>query len=92
MTASINQVVKYRSDQGVFTAMVVKNGSKFIHLLPMVAFGETGLKVVKEPASTPLLPVLYKGRPYPLNRAMTKFRAAYRKFGGTKAVKQALYH
>lgn len=93
MNDSDHRVVQYRFDDGNFTALLLNRGHKYLTLLPMTAFGSTGLKVVKVPVreEARLRDVAYKGRPYPYRRALTKFRAAFRKFGGTKAVKQALY-
>jgi hypothetical protein len=86
-------VVRYRSDEGVFTALLVNRGRKHLSLVPMTAYGDTGMRVVKLPLceERKLAQVYYHDREYPVNRALRLFRKAYRKFGGTKAVKQALY-
>ena len=87
------KVVKYHFEFGVFTAILAAVGRKHAVLVPMTAFGETGMKVIKVPVrEVPRMKTVeYKGREYPIKRAITKFRAAYRKFGGTKGVKAALY-
>lgn len=87
------RVVQYRFEDGNFTALFVDRGRKTLSLVPMTAFGSTGMKVVKLPISEErnLREVEYKGKPYNYGRALAKFKAAYRKFGGTKAVKRALY-
>ena len=93
MQDSIHKVVQYHFDDGNFTALLLNEGRKHIHLLPMTAFGDTGMRVVKVPVrdARAIRDVQYKGHPYNYGRALIKFRAAYRKFGGTKGVKQALY-
>lgn len=86
-------LIQYRFDYGSFTALVVSRGRKYISIIPLTAYGETGMKVVKLPLAEErrFRPVKYKGKPYPLARAVRKFKHAYRTFGGTKAVKSALY-
>jgi hypothetical protein len=86
-------VVRYRFDDGVFTALLVNRGRKYLTLVPMTAYGDTGMKTVKVPVTEErkLVPVYFHDRLYPVGRAVRAFKKAYRKFGGTKAVKQALY-
>lgn len=87
-------LIKYRNNEGEYSAVVISKGRKFISLIPLTAYGETGLKVLKVPLREErnFRPLLYKGLPYPWSRALKGFRKAYRTFGGTKAVKTALYN
>lgn len=86
-------VIRYHFEDGSCTALLVNRGRKFISLIPMATAGSGGLRVVKIPLREErrIKPVLYHGQPYPEARAIKHFRKAYRKFGGSQAVKAAIY-
>lgn len=85
--------VRFRNNEGEFCALMLGEGRKYIQLIPLTAYGDTGMKVLKvlKRDSRHIKPLLYHGKPYPIGRALKAFRRAYRLFGGTKAVKSALY-
>lgn len=87
------KVVRYHFEEGIYASLFVRRGHKYLSLIPMTAFGGAGMKLVRIPLSEEprLKPVYYKGKLYNYARALKKFRNAYHKFGGSAAVKQALY-
>ena len=84
-------VVRWRSDRGCMSAIVVTEGPKWWTLLPM----ESGkVRLVKIPASVVsnrLTPIEYKSDWYPLERAKRSFKRHSKKYGITSSAKKVLY-
>lgn len=78
------RVVRYRTDRGVFNAMVDDTGRKWLKVLIMDA---GGIRIQKQPRSEERF---MSTLDYPLAKARKRFRAAGRKFGITKSAKQLL--
>ena len=78
------QVMKYRTDQGVFQALVDDTGRKWLKVLVMDA---GGIRIQKQPQSEARF---MTPTDYPLAKARKRFRAAGKKFGITKSAKQLL--
>lgn len=81
---------KYHSDTGQHIVIEIARGHKHIHVIPIEAGGLT-IKRLPLSAERHFKPVEYKGQPYPEKRALRHLRSLYRRDGGTKAVKKALY-
>ena len=78
------KVIRYRTDEGVFTGLQILEGHKFIHLILM---DSAGIRIRKVPvAEGRFIKVL----DYPLQRAALVFRKAGGNFGITDGAKQAL--
>lgn len=88
------QVVQWRTDEGVNSAILFKRTRGKLYLIPMVGFYPfSTIKIYKVPLSeqvwiTPLL--TRKGRPYPLKKAVRRFLSAHKRFGGTVSAKRQL--
>ncbi len=78
----------YATEHGVKTALVRMSGPKWIHILIM----EGPLHLRKVPATDTqfLSDVTFKGRPYPINRAVKTFRHYGRSHGTTTGAKMFL--
>lgn len=70
-------------DQNAHALLVFKEGRTFLHAL---ALHNPPVRVVKLPRHErrQLRPLLYKNKPYPLARAVRRFREAGRSLGITK--------
>ena len=95
MTREKPEVVYYReitvkgADGHSRVAIKAKRGTKRTTLIVMTDHGLRALEVSNDEARY-MRPVEYKGAPYPLRRAISKFRAVGRKLGQTKSAKNAL--
>ena len=85
--------IKYRTDSGPRTALLVTEGRKFHHIMPM----DLPIRIRKVPRAEERYfeELEYKGQPYPLKRALRFFRDAARRSYGTirnapKNVREAL--
>jgi len=77
-------VIRYRTDEGVFTGLQVNEGTKYLQIILMDSRGLRIRKVAKTEGRyiTPL--------EYPVKRAVRKFKSAGRRFGITKSARRAL--
>lgn len=86
--------IKYRTDAGTRTALLVAEGRKFHRIMVM----DLPIKIRKIPRTEEryFQELEYKGQPYPLKRALRLFRdAARRSYGGNlknapKSVREVL--
>ena len=83
-----NKVIRWRSDGGVRTALVVNEGRKFVSLIP----ADFPVRVRKVPLveSKDFIDVEYKGKPYPLKRAVRILKRMGKTGGITKSASKAL--
>lgn len=81
--------IRYHSEQGWAAGVIVARGRSFLHCIFVDA---AGLTLTKLPvyAERNMVPLEYKGTPYPPRRAAKHLRAMGRKFGITKSAKLAL--
>ena len=82
-------LVRYHSDDASASAIVVKEGTKLLHLIQIDASGLRIRRVSKEEARH-FYPMEYRGKPYPLKRAVAAYKRAGKRFGITKSARQAL--
>lgn len=70
----------------------IKKGKKWIQVLAIDASSSGGMKMWKEPIAheANMKPLLYKGKPYPVNRALKVFRKVGKTHGITKSAKAFL--
>lgn len=83
------ELVKYRSVDGVRNALV-KDGRKWMKVLYIDATKTGGMTMRKVPQSDRrfMTPLLRKGKPYPMSRALTVFRRFAKSHGATKTAKR----
>ncbi len=76
-------------DQNAHALIVVREGRTFLHA---VALHWPPVRIVKLPRTERryLRPLLYKGKPYPIARAVRRFKKAGRALGITKSAADAL--
>lgn len=85
------EVVNYRSvdnSQGMKAALVVEK-RKLLHVLIMDG-GKLHPRGIPKIEARHMTPMLRKGKPYPVRRAVAKFRHYGRAFGMTKTAKRFL--
>jgi hypothetical protein len=72
------------------SALVKTGGTKWLQVLVFDANREGGLKLWKVPLSDEqyMQPLLYRGKPYPMARALKTFRALGKTHGITKGAKR----
>lgn len=91
---SVTEVVQWRTDEGVNSAILFKRTTGKLYLIPMVGFYPfSTIKIHKVPMSeitwiTPL--TTHKGLPYPVKKAARQFLRAHKRFGGTATAKRQL--
>jgi len=78
------QVVRYKTEQGVFTGIHIGDGRKFFQLILMDA---SGIRVIKEPLNNKRF---LREIQYSAAKARKLFRAAGRRFGISKAARKAI--
>ena len=80
---SMIELVNYRTDEGLRCAFV-KHGTKWSKVLTIDAGKQSGLVIHKVPKTDQryMTPLLHKGKPYPIKRALRHFR----KFGKTHGI------
>ena len=83
------EVVKWRGDDGVRSAIIVNEGRKFISLIPIES-GKVRIRKILLSEGRHLTPIKYKGKPYPLSRAIRIFKRHAKSFGITDSAKRAL--
>jgi hypothetical protein len=83
------EVVRYRTSEGVRTAIIVDRGRKFLHVIPME---DRAVRVRKVPLTEERLmePLTLRGKPYPPKRAVRHFARHGKGFGITKKAKSFL--
>lgn len=88
------EVVQWRTDEGVNSAILFKRTTGKLYLIPMVGFYPfSTIKIHKVPMSEmqwiqPL--TKQNGQAYPLKRAARMFLKAHKRFGGTVTAKRVL--
>lgn len=78
------KLIRYKTQYGLRTAILICSGPKFHTLIMMDAAGLTLTRVPKAEARW------FREMQYPIKRAVKKFRAAGRRFGMTKGARQVL--
>ena len=70
----------------------IKRGTKWMQVLCIDATASGGMKLWKVPLSDEqyMRPLLRKGKPYPVNRAVKRFRAMGKTHGISKGAKKLL--
>ena len=87
-------VIKWRTDEGVNSAIVFKRTQARLYLIPMVGFYPfRTIKIHRVPVAeeawmTPM--TRSNGQPYPVKRAARRFLKAHKQFGGTAVAKRTL--
>lgn len=83
------KVMSYHSAEGYYTALVGNKGRKLMTVVIIRDSGVTAhrLAITEERHMTPSL---FKGKDYPVARAVRGFKHAARNLGITKAAKKAL--
>ncbi len=85
------ELVDYRTDEGLRCAFV-KHGTKWTQVLALDAGVRSGLRVHKVPKTDQryMTPLMRKGKPYPVKRALTHFRRFGKTHGMTNGAKKLL--
>lgn len=75
-----------------FRCVLVKEGRKWLQVVALDASPDGGLRVWKVPMSDEryMKPLLRKGKPYPMARALQTFRSLAKTHGITKGAKKLL--
>ena len=83
-----NKIIRWRGDGGVRTALVVNEGRKFVTVIP----ADFPVRIRKIPLveTKNFVDVEYKGKPYPLKRAVRILKRMGKTGGITKAANKAL--
>lgn len=96
MTIRLVQYHTWQKVRGGNTSSVrcalVKRGRKWLQVIAMDASPDGGVKVWKVPMSDErfMKPLMHKGKPYPMKRALRIFRSMARTHGITKGAKKLL--
>ncbi len=87
-TQNAIQAVRYHNGYH-YCAAIMKRGNKYLHL---VHIEDSGVVVSKEPLNQErhMQPLEFKGKPYPIPRAVKQFRKFGRERGITKAASAIL--
>ena len=74
------------------TALVKTRGKKWLQVVALDASQDGGLRVWKVPVSDEryMTPLLFRGKPYPMTRALKTFRSLAATHGCSKAAKKFL--
>lgn len=82
------KVVKWRSNEGVRSALLVNEGHKFVSLIPV----DFPVRIRKVPLveTRHMSECEYKGKPYPVKRAVKVLKRMGKAYGITKAASKAL--
>jgi hypothetical protein len=83
------RVMSYHTDAGYYTALVGNKGTK---LMTVVIIFDSGVAARRVPIYEEryMKPSLYKGKDYPVSRAIRGFKKAAKSLGITKTAKRAL--
>lgn len=83
------RIVNYRSNYNIAAALILKETRNYFYLTQIDV---SGLSLIKVPVCDEkhFSPIEYKGKPYPVKRAVRLFKAAGRKYGMTKMTKRYL--
>ena len=87
-TSYINKPVTWHSEQGFISAIFLTRADKYIRILPLQ--GKLSVKKLPLDHEKHLTPIEFKGKPYPIKRAIRIFRKHAGIFGMTVSAKQAL--
>ena len=87
-TSYINKPVTWHSEQGFVSAIFLTRADKYIRILPLQ--GKLSVKKLPLDHEKHLTPIEFKGKPYPIKRAIRIFRKHAGIFGMTVSAKQAL--
>jgi hypothetical protein len=71
------------------TAIIAKEGRKFMYVIVFDS-GGVRLKRIKRTERRYMKPLMYKGKPYPIRRAVRRYRQFGRDYGITKGAYRAL--
>lgn len=87
-------VVNYHTgqDNSSFRCALVKRGRKWLQVVAIDASVNGGLKIWRVPLADEkyMEPLLHKGKPYPMSRALKTFRSLAATHGCSKAAKKFL--
>ena len=67
-TSYINKPVTWHSEQGFISAIFLTRADKYIRILPLQ--GKLSVKKLPLDHEKHLTPIEFKGKPYPINRAI----------------------
>ena len=86
-----NDLVSYRTDEGVRCALIVTVGRKYISML-WADDRKPGVRInkVSHRDAQHATPLMYRDKPYPLSRAKRHWRKMASSLGATKAARKAL--
>ena len=87
-TSYINKPVTWHSEEGFVSAIFLTKADKHIRILPLR--GKLSVKKLPLDGEKYLTPIEFKGKPYPLKRAIQIFRKHAGIFGMTVSAKKAL--
>lgn len=85
------ELMNYRTNEGVRSAFV-KHGHKWLQVLAIDAGERSGLRIYQVPKTEEryMRPLLRKGKPYPISRALKVFKNFGKTHGMSKGVKKFL--
>lgn len=88
-----HHVVRWHTTESVATALVVKRGSKMLHVIRAAGIGSDGRVAVERVPLTEeryMRPLLHREKPYPVERYKQSLRARARRCGATKEARRYL--
>lgn len=83
------EIVRYHTDTGHTSALIVERGRKWMHIIPMESHA-VRIRRVRLSEERNMSPLQYKGKPYPVTRALRHFKRHAKDFGITKTAQRAL--
>ena len=83
------EIVTYHSSDNCATAIVLGSGPKWTKIIQVEASG-LRIRKIQNSETKNFTDLLYKGKPYPLKRAVRRYLKSGKLFGITKPARQAL--
>jgi len=82
-------IVRYHTTTGHTSALIVERGRKWMTIIPMESHA-VRIRRVRLSEERNMSPLTYKGKPYPVRRAVKHFKHHAENFGITKTAQRAL--
>lgn len=83
------EIVRYQTDTGHTSALIIERGHKWMHIIPMESH-VVRIRKVRLSEERNMSSLQYKGKPYPVDRAVRHFKRHAKNFGITKTAQRAL--
>ena len=83
------EIVDYHTETGHTSTLIVERGRKWMKIIPMESH-VVRVRKVKLDQERYMRPLTYKGKPYPVRRAVRHFKNHAKTFGVTKTAARVL--